>query len=260
MLEKQRQLAILEILESRQFADVRTLCRELLSSEATIRRDIHKLSSEGKLKKISGGVEFAPGNRISKPPRQIAGGSFLNDIGKHTANKRLIAKKAVSICSDDDFITINGGTSTYMMGEFLCKRPINVLTNSVPLAKLLSEHGESQVSLPGGEIYREQGIVLSSFDIDLLKGYRGSKMFMGTPGINHMGVSEADPLLIRAEQNLRKKSEKLIVLADSSKIGRQEQFIFCPLEEIDILITDREADRKFITKLEKQGVEVLIAG
>jgi len=259
MLEKQRHQAILTILENRQFASVQTLSSELSSSEATIRRDIQKLFTEGKLKKIRGGAEFIPSDGQLKKPRQIAGGSFASDKEKHTAKKRLIAEKAVSICADNDSIIINAGTSTFMMGEFLCKRSINVLTNSFPLAQYLSENGENQVTLPGGEIYREQGIVLSSFENDTLQGYHGSKMFMGTPGLNHMGVSESDPLLIRAEQKLWKQADKLIVLADSSKLGKKENFIFCPLEQINMLITDADADPVFLAELEALGVEVLIA-
>jgi len=84
-------------------------------------------------------------------------------------------------------------------------------------------------------------------------------MFMGTPGLNRMGVSESDPLLIRAEQKLWKQADKLIVLADSSKLGKNENFIFCPLDQINMLITDADADPEFLAELEALGVEVLIA-
>ncbi len=259
MLEKQRHQAILAILDNLHFASVQTLSTELRSSEATIRRDIQKLSTEGLLKKIRGGAEVLQRDGEEKKPRQLAGGSFATDKEKHAAKKRLIAEKAVSICTNNDSIIINGGTSTFMMGEFLCKRSINVLTNSFPLAHYLWENGDNQVTLPGGEIYRKQGIVLSAFENDTIQGYHGTKMFMGTPGITRKGVSESDPLLIRAEQKLRKQADKIIVLADSSKLGKQENFIFCSLEELDVLITDADADPEFLAELEALGVEVIIA-
>lgn len=259
MLEKQRHQAILAILRDRQFASVQTLSVELDSSEATIRRDIQKLSSDNQLKKIRGGAEALVREGEAKKPRQLAGSSFITDKEKHAEKKRRIAEKAVSICDDNDSIIINGGTSTFMMGEFLCKRHINVLTNSFPLAHYLWENGDNQVTLPGGEIYRKQGIVLSAFENDTIQGYHGTKMFMGTPGITRKGVSESDPLLIRAEQKLRKQADKIIVLADSSKLGKQENFIFCPLEDLDILITDSDADPEFVAELQALGVEVIIA-
>ena len=83
-------------------------------------------------------------------------------------------------------------------------------------------------------------------------------MFMGTPGIGDYGVMESDPLLIRAEQKLRKQAEKLVILADSSKISARSNFIFCPLEDVDILITDDTADDKAIALFEQEGIEVII--
>ena len=82
---------------------------------------------------------------------------------------------------------------------------------------------------------------------------------MGTPGIGPYGVMESDPLLIRAEQKLRKQAEILVVLADSSKIGVRSNFVVSPLQDIDILITDKKADEKAIAEIESHGVEVIIA-
>ena len=64
-------------------------------------------------------------------------------------------------------------------------------------------------------------------------------------------------MLIRAENKLKKQSEKLIVLADSSKLGKRSNFIFCPLSEVDTLITDSNADPDIVRQLEAEGVEVI---
>ena len=145
-----------------------------------------------------------------------------------------------------------------MMGEFLVDRNLHILTNSFVQAHLLMENSSNQITLPGGEIYRKQGIILSSFENDTIQHYHGSKMFMGTPGISHAGVMESDPLLIRAEQKLRKQADKLIVLADSSKIGQRSNFIFSPLSDVDVLITDNLADAATLREIEASGVEVVV--
>ena len=87
------------------------------------------------------------------------------------------------------------------------------------LAGVLLESGKCRVTLPGGELYRKQNIIVSAFEDDLIQRYHGSRMFMGTPGIGVHGVMESDPLLIQAEQKLLRQAEQLVVLADSSKIG-----------------------------------------
>jgi DeoR family ulaG and ulaABCDEF operon transcriptional repressor len=256
MLEKQRQQLILDFLDDAQFASVRALCDQLNSSEATIRRDLNKLASTGKIKKIRGGAEVIQSKIIPTP--KISGKSFWIDKEKNVDTKRMIAKRAVELCADGESVIINGGSSTFMMAEFLQDRCMNILTNSFVLAKELLESSQNQITLPGGEVYRKQSIILSSFENDTTQNYHGSKMFMGCPGISEIGVMETDPLLILAEQKLRKRAEKLIVLADSTKIGVKGNLIFSPLSGVDIVITDSNANKETLKHFERQGIEVIV--
>jgi DeoR family ulaG and ulaABCDEF operon transcriptional repressor len=81
---------------------------------------------------------------------------------------------------------------------------------------------------------------------------------MGTPGIGAFGVMESDPLLILSEQKLKKQTDKLIILADSTKLGKRSNFVFCPLEDVDVLITDSDADKEMIRYFESKDIEVII--
>jgi DeoR family ulaG and ulaABCDEF operon transcriptional repressor len=257
MLEKQRQHHILDILAEQRFASVRSLASELGASEATIRRDITKMAACGLLNRIRGGAEVVADSAGQAKRGRVKGSVFLASKTQNVANKRLIAEKAVELCEEGEAIIINGGSSTYMMGEFLADRQLSVLTNSFVLAQYLSENSLNQVTVPGGEIYRKQGIILSAYDNDTIQNYHGSKMFMGTPGISGQGVTESDPLLIRAEQKLKRQADTLIVLADSFKLGKSSNFIFCPLSQVNVLITDSNADPEVIQQFEAQGVEVI---
>ena len=71
--------------------------------------------------------------------------------------------------------------------------------------------------LPGGTIYREQNIILSPFDNDVTRNFYARRMFMGAQGLGPLGLMEADPLLIQAEQKLIDQADELVVLVDSSK-------------------------------------------
>ena len=185
MLEKHRQQLIKDILDQQQFASVRSLTEKLNSSEATIRRDITKMAQRNEIKKIRGGAESINGEPIKK---HIASSAFMVDKAKNSETKKRIAKRAVEMCSDGDSIIINGGSSTYMMGEYLSAVSVNILTNSFVLASHITENTDNQVSLPGGEIYREQGIILSSYENDCISYYHANLMFMGSPGIGKFGV------------------------------------------------------------------------
>lgn len=256
MLEKQRHQLILDILDESTFISVRDLCAQLNSSEATIRRDLNKLADAKKIKKIRGGAQVLDSKTVSNI--RLSGNAFLVDRERNASTKQRIAKAAADFCEDGESIIINGGSSTFMMAEYLTERRMNILTNSFVLAHELLENSQNQVTLPGGEVYRKQSIILSSFENDTTQNYRGSKMFMGSPGISEFGVMETDPLLILAEQKLRKRAERLIVLADSSKIGVQGNLIFCGLSEVDTVITDSNANPDALDRIREFGVNVIV--
>ncbi|QIL91279.1 DeoR family transcriptional regulator [Microbulbifer sp. SH-1] len=257
MLESERHQLILSTLSEHDFISVRTLCGHVDASEATVRRDLIQLEREGKLTRRRGGAEISDTERAKQLLQRRSGG-FLLDLERNIPEKRQLARRAVEMCDEGEAIIINGGSSTYMMGEFLKNRKLSILTNSYYLALDLIENSENQITLPGGEIYRKQGIVLSPFESDTIPFYHASKMFMGTPGIGGFGVMESDPLLIRAEHKLRKQAEELIVLADSSKLGKRSNFIFEPLENVDVLITDSLADDRYVQMFERSGIEVIL--
>ncbi|AFV00464.1 DeoR/GlpR family DNA-binding transcription regulator [Simiduia agarivorans] len=258
MLERQRHQLLLEILDEQQFASVADLTTQLNSSEATIRRDLIKLHREGRLEKIRGGAQRLKNAAVASGKTHITGSAFLVNKDKAAAAKRAIARHAVSMCEENELIIVNGGSSTYMMGEFLVQRDVGVLTNSYYLAQYLCDNGQNQVTVPSGEIYRKQGIILSPFENDSIQNYRSKLMFTGTAGIGEFGVMETDSLLVRAEQKLRKQAEKLVVLADSSKLGHKSNFILYPIHEVDVLITDEMADPAIVEKIQSHGVEVIL--
>lgn len=259
MLEKQRQHLLLKVLDEEGFARVKTLCDRLNASEATIRRDLVKLAKANRLTKIRGGAQSVNLNSPESKSSNINSSLFLVDKERNLTQKRLIAQKAVEMCSPGESIIINGGSSTFMMSEFLTDTKLNILTNSIVLTEVLWEDTDNQITLPGGEVYASQGIILSAFDNDSIPNYHCSKMFMGTPAINEKGVMESDTLLVRAEQKLLKQAKELIVLADSSKLGADSNFVVSTLEQIDVLITDREADKSMLALFESKGIEVVIA-
>ena len=257
MLEKQRHHLLIELLAELGYASVPVLSEKLKASEATIRRDITKLSKRNMLTKIRGGAQSNELNEKPTERKHLKGSVFLADTEQNREIKSLIADQAVSLCEEGESIIINGGSSTFMMKNALAKRNLNILTNSFALAQELTENSENQITLPGGELYRKQSIILSSFENDGISNYHGTKMFMGTPAIGEFGLMETDPLLVLSEQKLLKQADQLIVLADSTKIGKRSSLILCSLDKVDILITDSNIEVKYLELFRKHGVQVI---
>lgn len=261
MLESRRHFLIIELIGKNRVVTVHELTDVLEASEATVRRDLSSLAQMGKIKRIHGGAEALDDTAFPALPKResLKGDTFLATKARNVQQKRLIARRAVELCNDGESIIINGGSSTYMMAEYLIHRKLNILTNSFALALELAERSDNRISLPGGELYRKQSLILSAFENDALAHYHGSRMFMGTPGLGDFGVMESDPLLVRSEQKLMHQADQLVILADSSKFGQRSNFILCGLDRVDVLITDRGADEAHLKLFRENNIEIIIA-
>ncbi|MFJ1471724.1 DeoR/GlpR family DNA-binding transcription regulator [Massilia orientalis] len=253
-MNQDRRKKLLKLLAAHQTASIRWLADALDVSPATARRDIDWLASRNLLVRTRGGAQSA-GPKSQQNP--LSSEAFQKSILECAARKRAIAKKAASMCVDGETIIINGGTTTFMMAEFLIEKNMRILTNSFPMAQRLLATSENEIVLSGGNIYREQNVILAPFDNDVTQSHYASKMFTSVYGLSLLGLMEADPLLIQAEQRLIKQAEELIVVADSSKFGRNAGLIMCRLDQVARVITDTDVSDKAVQMLEHQGIQVI---
>ncbi|RFB79299.1 DeoR/GlpR transcriptional regulator [Methylovirgula sp. 4M-Z18] len=252
MHERQRWQVILKTLAQQTVATVAEIAEVTQSSPATARRDVAKLAEQGLLRRVHGGAEAIANDE----PPALAARAFDVSYAMNLDKKRAIA--AAAMCSDGDSIIINGGTTTYEMVEFLAEKRMQIITNSFSLADMLMRTSRNRILIPGGQIYREQNIILSPYEDDLLRHHYASLMFMSAHGVSPIGVMENDPLLIRAEQRMLERAERLVVLADSSKFNSRGGLILCPLQRIHTLITDDDIDQRTVEALRAAGVQVNI--
>ncbi|HEV8247806.1 MAG TPA: DeoR/GlpR family DNA-binding transcription regulator [Polyangiaceae bacterium] len=255
MHEAERTRLILRALEGRAVVTIGELTSLLGASEATVRRDLTRLAEEGQIRRVRGGAEAATQGKA----RPLVGQPrFEASRALNVERKRQIAKSAAALCESGDTIMIGGGTTTFAMVEVLTELELSVLTNSFPIASFLYRHAQSRVILPGGELYREQGVILSPFEDDSFKNYVVSKLFLGAQAVGPQGLMQSDPTLIRAEQQLIDQCEKLFVLVDSSKFKQRASLILCPLSLVDTLITDSAIDAETLKMLQGAAIDVVI--
>lgn len=259
MHERERWQVVKAMLKERTLVRIADACRATGASAASVRRDFARLAEQGLALRVHGGLEALPDAANAQadiPP--LATRAFDVSQTLNIAAKRAIAKAAVALCADGETIIVNGGTTTFQMAEYLRDRRLKVLTNSYPLAEVLIHDSKCRVALPGGEVYREQGMIVSPFEEDAIQHYSASRMFMSAISIGPLGVIEGDPLLARAESKLLKRADKLVVLADSSKFLSRGSLVVCPLSRIDTLITDVAAPATALGMLREAGVGVII--
>ena len=255
MHESERHRVILSAVQDRAVVTVVDLCSLTGASEATIRRDIAALHMQQKVRRVRGGVEAL------NPPQFVglAGRTFAVNETLRIKEKQAIARAAVALCEDGEPIIINGGTTTFQMVHPLANRRCQVFTNSFPIAEHLLKHSKNTVMVSGGAIYREQNIILSPFENDVTRNFYARRMFMGAQGVGPLGLMEADPLLIRAEEKLMGQADELVVLVDSTKFEQRSSLVLCGLERISILITDEGLSDKAAAMLDASDVKLIVA-
>src|SRR6185312_3625171 len=117
----------------------------------------------------------------------------------------------------------------------------------------------TRLLVPAGQVFPEQSIILSAAGDDGMPRFHAPKLFMGAAALGPVGLMQADVILVAAERRLIDRAKEIIVLVDSSKFDGPSGHVVCPLEEIDVVVTDEGISSEHSKMLAKAGVKLIIA-
>lgn len=255
MHELERRRIVLRLLAERGSVSLQQLTTVLGASEPTVRRDLTRLEGEGLLERVHGGARPLAGAKKTLSGQQ----PFESTLLQYGEWKRRIGREAARLVSANESIIVTGGSTTFAFVEQLGDRNLQVLTTSLPHADYLLRYTNNRVVLPGGEVIREQGVILSPFEQDAFPNYYAKKLFIGAQAIGPLGLMQTDPTLVRADQRLVEQADEVIAVVDSSKFSASGSLVSCPLSRITRLVTDERAPTAFLQKLRKAGIAVTVA-
>jgi DeoR/GlpR family transcriptional regulator of sugar metabolism len=252
MLAEERRSRLLEFVRQRRFASLPELAEQLEVSESTVRRDLEHLERQGSTHRIHGGVLYA-GSSPKMP-------HFDARQSTKWAQKRAIAEKAVELIEDGDTILLDGGSTTYEVARLLVGRPVHVVTTALPVANLFASDSGSDLVLIGGNICPRTGVAQGPYADKMLRMVRVRKAVLGAAGINDEGVFNNNLLLVETERVMMQAADEVILVADSSKFGRQSLTHLCSLAEVDHLVVDDGISEEWRNKVTTAGIHLLVAG
>lgn len=248
MTEAQRHQILLDMLAQLGFVTVENVIERLGISPATARRDINKLDESGKLKKVRNGAEAITQQRPRWTPMN------LHQAQNHDEKVR-IAKAASQLVNAGESVVINCGSTAFLLGREMCGKPVQIITNYLPLANFLIDQS-MKASSSWGQYNKSQSITLSPQGSENSL-YAGHWMFTSGKGLTADGLYKTDMLTAMAEQKMLNVVGKLVVLVDSSKVGERAGMLFSRADQIDMLITGKNANPEILQQLEAQGVTIL---
>ncbi len=253
---ERRKLAILEELAGARKVAVSDLSQKFGVSEVSIRHDLDELERRGLLRRVRGGAVSVP--------QTILEWSFNEKMLMRRDQKVRIGRAAAAMIADGDVIIMDSGTTVVQVARhishhILTSGSLTVITSSIPIARELGPWKGVQLMLLGGVYLPQQEVVVGPQAVAALSQLHADKMFLGGGGLSlEAGVTTATVLDAELDRACAAASDQVVAVIDSSKIGRQGLAAVVPLSDLDVLITDDEAEPAFVEQARALGVDVRI--
>jgi DeoR family transcriptional regulator, aga operon transcriptional repressor len=249
VLRAERLSALLEILASRRSIDVVAMAAEFGVSSATVRRDLQTLDEQGLLVRTHGGA-ISSDLDLELPVR------FRGSL--RPTEKHRIAVAGAALVHDGAVVGLTGGTTTTELARVLCERNgLTIVTNALNIASELVLRSSVRLVVVGGSArHASYELVGPSAEL-MLARYHLDIAFIGTDGITLSdGCTTHEEMEAQTDRAFLDRSRRVVVVADSSKLGRSAFARICDVSEIDDLITDEQADDDLLKELRAVGVAV----
>jgi DeoR/GlpR family transcriptional regulator of sugar metabolism len=249
----ERQKQILSLLERQGRLSVAEIVQQFSISEATARRDLESLASQGKAQRVHGGVIS-----VEQAPPELP---ILDRKSEQADEKARIGRAAASLVAEKETIFLGSGTTVLEVARNLRDRKqLTVITNSLPVLNMLASLKEITVISLGGMLRDSEMSFIGHITEQTLREVRVDKVFMGTRGLSlEHGLTNDYLQETLTDRAILKIGQDVVIVADYSKINRVSTVLLAPLEAMNTFVTDSKADKTFLQALKKQGIIVIVA-
>src|SRR3712207_1681364 len=233
---------------------VAALSEKLDVSDMTVRRDLEELSARNLLRKVHGGAVPVP--------KTAAEPHFVQKQKLNRAEKRAIARAAIRFINDGDTVAFSAGTTTWHIADTLerDRGSLTFITNSTNIALTLQENGWEQIVLSGGMFRTPSDALVGPFADRTIRTLNADVLFLGAHGIDpEAGLTTPNVAEAETDGRLMEAAQKVVVVADHSKLGVVALAKIAPVSQIDVFVTDGGADGETLREIELAGVRVVVA-
>jgi DeoR/GlpR family transcriptional regulator of sugar metabolism len=252
MQTKNRRKSVLEALQKNKSVSISDLAEQLDVSSITIRRDLNRLAEQGIVTLIYGGAVLNEGT--------AAIASVMVRERRSQTEKSHIAAFCAELIKESNSVYIDGGSTTKNIAEAVMDRKnIVVLSHSLAVMNVLANAKDIQlISVPGVYMGAKKGFY-GQLALDFISNFQLDIAFLGVSGLDiENGITGPDLDDAQIKRILIKKAKRKVIAVDHTKIGKKCFVKACDIRDIDILVTDKQADKKIIEKIRRMDVEVVL--
>lgn len=255
MYAEERQQAIAQLVNQRGRLSVVEVAEKFDVTTETVRRDLSALERIGLVRRVHGGA--VPASSLSV----IESGLGERDLA-NTAEKEAIATAAAALLPPaGSTIVLDAGSTTGRLAAVLPRdRHLTVFTNAVPIAARLAGLPHVDLQLLPGRVRTTTQAAVGSDTVAALRELRADLAVVATNGftLDH-GLTTPDRDEAATKRAIVAAGLRVVLLADSSKIGVESTHRFATLDDVDVLVTDKGISRSDREAFEGAGVEVVVA-
>ncbi|MCI3242622.1 DeoR/GlpR family DNA-binding transcription regulator [Streptomyces spinosisporus] len=248
---------LLELLVERGRLDVEEAAVELEVSAATIRRDFDQLAEQQMLVRTRGGA-VVHGVSYELPLRY--------KTARHASEKQRIAKAVADLVAPGEAVGLTGGTTTTEVARALAVRSdlasgspaLTVVTNALNIANELAVRPQFKIVVTGGVARPQSYELIGPLADGVLGQITLDVAVLGVVAFDAAhGAAAHDEAEAAINRLLCERAERVIVAADSSKLGQRAFARICDADTIDTLVTDTAIATDEVRRFEEAGLRVL---
>lgn len=239
MLPLERQNKILAILAKRQAATVDELCAQLYSSGATIRRDLQTLENSGLIRRTHGGAVYIDSNTRDFP-------LTLRET-ENSGAKEILVQRAKSLIKDGQTLFIDSSSTVCHLARRLTGfQHLRVITNGLKTASILAEIDGIEVHGTGGRLRENAMSFIGQQAIECAEQFNADLAFISCRGVDtEVGITDSDENESMLKRVYIRNARAVILLCDSSKLGKRYFCKIAPLKSVTKIITNIQLPEEY---------------
>ncbi len=259
MLAQERQEQIMRHLSKNRIIKITDAVKMFHVSHETVRRDLEALQEQKLIKRVYGGAVLADGKQSEHGGTGTVSRS-VTPTGLGYRERAAIGRAAAELVDEGDSVLLAIGSTILEVARNLKeKQRITVLTNSLPVLNELVD-SELEVYVLGGKVCSDEQSIGGQLAYNALQSFFVDRVFVGAGGVTFEGgvsdYSEDESHLIAT---MMSRAKEVVLVAHSEKFGINSFSVTCPLEDIDIIVSDTNLSEEYRRGIEELGIRLVLS-
>lgn len=250
-MKKHRIEQIVEYLKIHNLVTVDDLVKVVSASPATIRRDLVKLDEQGVIDRTHGGVSL---NRFVATQPTTNEKILLNSV-----EKQKIAEEAAKLITPGCSIVLDAGTTSMAVAKHITDFPLRAITVDLHIALFLSAYKEIEVIIAGGKVDDSSQSTIGENSRQLLRSLNPDIAFLTCNSWSlEKGITTPTEEKSLLKRDLVANAQRKVLIADSTKYGAYSLYKACNLDDLDIIVTDKDLDENIQSQIRAKNIHLIV--